>query len=439
MGSPETSYGNAGGNRAPPSLNRGETVEPQSPKRSEGGYGWVVVAVSPILLSIGMGSLSSMSVFLVPLTGALGWSRAATTFGYQAGNLSLGLGGVAMGWLADRYPVRRIALFGAAVIGLSYFMLSRQHSLWEFYLYFCLLNGVGGATFYAPLVANAGNWFSEGKGTALGIVTAGQALGQGLIPYVASLLISAYGWREAYFLLGVGSLALALPLVALLRTAPSLQAAWAARSGGPAAEDEGPYPLPCWAVISWLGCAAIFCCITMATPLVHLVALAQDKGIAPDRAARLLLALFVTGVFGRLAYGGLADKLGPLRTYMLASAWQTALVFGFTMLDSLAGLSVYAALWALGYAGVITSLIVCVRSLTPLRQRGLAVGVVSLGGWIGMGLGGVQGGYFFDLRGNYTQAFANAALAGVVNLIVLAALWFTLRRREAALVPAVVS
>jgi len=412
-------------------------MDKQSPNGSEGGYGWVVVAVSPILLAISSGSANTMSVFLVPLTEAMGWSRAATAFGYQAGTLCLGLGGIAMGWLADRYPVRRIALFGVVVVGLSYFMLSRQNSLWEFYLYFCLLNGFGGGALFAPLLANVGNWFTDSKGTALGIVTAGQALGQGLLPYVARLFISAYGWREAYFLLGAGSLALALPLVALLRTAPSLQAVWAARSGGHPAADEGRYPLPSWAVISWLGFAAIFCCITMSTPLVHLVALAQDKGIAADRAARLLLALFVTGVFGRLAYGGLADRLGPLRSYMLASAWQTALVFGFTMLDSLAGLSVYAALWALGYSGVMVSLVVSVRALTPLRQRGLGVGVVSLFGWIGMGLGGEQGGFFFDLTGNYTQAFANAALAGVVNLTVLAALWFTLRRREAAFVPAI--
>jgi MFS family permease len=299
------------------------------------------------------------------------------------------------------------------------------------------LNGFGGAAFFAPLLSNVGNWFSENKGTALGIVTAGQALGQGLVPYVASLLIAAYGWREAYFLLGVGSLGIALPLIPLLRTAPSMLAAWASDAKGAAPADEGRYPLPSWAVMLWIGSAAVFCCITMATPLVHLVALAQDKGIAPDRAARLLLALFVTGVFGRLAYGGLADRMGPLRSYMFASAWQTAMVFGFTMLDSLAWLSVYAALFALGYSGVMTSLIVCVRALTPLRQRGLAVGIVTLFGWIGMGLGGVQGGFFYDLTGNYTLAFGNAAVAGVVNLAILAALGLTLRRRESALVPAV--
>jgi MFS family permease len=170
---------------------------------------------------------------------------------------------------------------------------------------------------------------------------------------------------------------------------------------------------------------------------VHLVALAQDKGIPADKAPLLLLSLFVTALFGRLLYGGLADKAGPLVTYIAASAWQTVMVFGFPLVDSFAWLFVYSAIFAMGFAGVMTSLIICVRALTPLRQRGFAVGVVTLFGWIGMGLGGFQGGLFYDLTGNYSQAFANAGFAGVVNLAILGALWFTLRRRASLTPPQV--
>jgi MFS family permease len=187
--------------------------------------------------------------------------------------------------------------------------------------------------------------------------------------------------------------------------------------------------------MAWLGMAAVFCCITMSTPLVHLVALAMDQGIPADRAALLPLSLFVTALFGRLLYGGLADRAGPIVTYIVASAGQTIMVFGFTLIDSFAGLFVYSALFALGYSGVMTSLLVSARTLTPVRRRGLAVGVVTLFGWIGMGLGGLQGGLFFDLTGNYTVAFANAGIAGIVNLAILAGLWLTVQRRM-ALAPA---
>jgi len=57
--------------------------------------------------------------------------------------------------------------------------------------------------------------------------------------------------------------------------------------------------------------------------------------------------------------------------------------------------------------------------------------------WLGHGIGGYQGGFFFDMTGTYTLTYANAALAGVINLIVVGALYITVnRRRAAAAVPA---
>ncbi len=53
-----------------------------------------------------------------------------------------------------------------------------------------------------------------------------------------------------------------------------------------------------------------------------------------------------------------------------------------------------------------------------------------------MGLGGWQGGFFFDLTGTYTVSYANAALAGVVNLIILGMLTFRVKRfNQAETVP----
>lgn len=49
---------------------------------------------------------------------------------------------------------------------------------------------------------------------------------------------------------------------------------------------------------------------------------------------------------------------------------------------------------------------------------------------------GRVGGYFFDLTGNYTVFYANAALAGMVNLIIVGSLYFTLSRRKLTVSPA---
>jgi MFS family permease len=193
------------------------------------------------------------------------------------------------------------------------------------------------------------------------------------------------------------------------------------------------FPLSPGRSIAVLAVAAVFCCITMATPLIHVVALASDRGLAPEAAARVLLVLFATGVLGRICFGRLADRTGPLPAYMLASLWQTALVYWFTRLHSPGAFYALAAVWGFGYAGVMTCLVYCAQHFVPAHRTGVATGVVGMCGWLGMGLGGWQGGVLFDLTGDYTQSFANAALAGIVNLSLLTLLLVARVRGQRAL------
>ena len=66
----------------------------------------------------------------------------------------------------------RIALAGAVFLGLAYLLLARQSALWQFYLLYCLMGGLGTAAFMAPLLANVGKWFERNRGMAIGFATA---------------------------------------------------------------------------------------------------------------------------------------------------------------------------------------------------------------------------------------------------------------------------
>jgi MFS family permease len=399
---------------------------------SEERYGWVMVAVAAIFLGAGNGSLVTISVFLAPLTAEFGWLRGETAFAYMAGAISVGFGGLVMGYLADRFSTRWVVLVGAIALGMSYLLLAHQTSLWQFYLFYCLMGGLGTAAFFAPLIANVGSWFDQHKGLAIGIITAGQALGQGIVPFVAGYLIASSGWREAYTTLGIVSLVLLIPLASLVRTPPDrTEAPTATSQEGPSASHVADRIAP-HIVVSWLSATAIFCCICMATPAIHVVALAQDMGIDAKSAASVLSLLYVAGVFGRITFGKVADHIGGIRAYLLASASQTVLVFWFAQMPSLVGFYVLAVLFGLANSGVMTCLMVCVRERIPLHRRGVAVGMVTLFAWIGMGLGGFQGGFFFDLTRNYTASYANAAVSGVVNLMIFGSFAYYINRQRMA-------
>jgi MFS family permease len=395
-----------------------------------------MVAVTAVFTGMGNGSLFTISVFLKPLIAELGWLRGSTAFGYTAGAISAGLGGIAMGYLSDRFSPRPVVLGGALCLGAAYLLLARQTALWQFYLFYCLLGGLGTGAFYAPLNANVGNWFERHKGLALGVTTAGQALGMGVVPFVARLLISAVGWRGAYTILGIAVLALLVPLSLLVRPPPGQAAAVRAARGGGAGKAAQRHPLPPALIVLWLSVAVVFCCICMAMPMVHAVALAQDQGIKAERAAGILLLLFVGGFFGRIFFGKAADHIGGVWAYWLASAGQTALVFWFTQLTSLAALNLLAVFFGFMYGGVITSLVIALRELTPPHRRAVSLGIVMLFSGIGMGTGGFQGGFFFDLTGGYTLSFANAAGSGILNLAIVGALIMVIARRTPRPVPA---
>ncbi|HSM20085.1 MAG TPA: MFS transporter, partial [Hyphomicrobiales bacterium] len=90
----------------------------------------------------------------------------------------------------------------------------------------------------------------------------------------------------------------------------------------------------------------------------------------------------------------------------------------------------FAPLYGFGYAGVMTGILITTRALTPASRRASATGIILAFAWLGHGVGGYQGGLFFDLTGTYTLSFANAAFAGVLNLLIVGSLFLVVRRRS---------
>ncbi len=419
--------------RRVPENNQKIQMDQESPPGLESRYAWMIVVISSVLMGMGAGALVSISVFLKPVIAEFGWLRAETALAYTAGAIAMGIGGIVMGYLSDRYTTRRVALSGIVFLGVSLVLLGTQTSLWQFYVFYCLMGGLGAAALDAPLLANVGTWFERNKGLALGVATAGRSLGQGLVPFLGGLLIAAYGWRHAYLILGALSLAILAPLAWWVRSPPGLEAAKTAARATSASAQRNAFPVEPWVAVAWLSVAAVFCCLCMGTPMVHSVALARDVGIDEKSAAGIILLIYVSGFFGRIFFGKIADHIGGIRAYLTASFIQTAFVFWFTQLDSLMSFYVLAVLFGFGMSGVMTCLIVSVREMTPVYMRGTSTGTVFLTAWIGMGVGGYQGGYFFDLSSAYVIPYANAAGAGLVNLAIVASLLFYFTKRKAEL------
>ena len=393
---------------------------------TEHRYGWIIVAVSTVALALGFGAGGTVSVFIKPFEQEFGWLRADTSMAYTAHTIGAALGGLVWGRLADRIGARRIAFAGAIAMSVGLAALKWQSALWALYLLYFGIGALGFAGLFAPLLALTGLWFDARKGLAIGIVTAGGAIGQGIVPYLAQMLITAFGWPNAALCIGAGYFVALVPLMFLLRPPP--MAGSVGGSGGH--PDQNLWGLPHAITIPWLAFAGLFCCICMAVPLVHLVPLGIDLGCSPQTAASLLLSLMTAGVFGRLFFGWLADRIGGLPAYFIASLAQTSVVFWFTQTKDIAMLFQLSVLFGFGFAGVMTCLLICAREAAPLRLSATAMAIVSTAGWLGMGLGSYQAGALYDITASYLLSYANAAIAGGLNLVVVVALaWYRHQRK----------
>jgi predicted MFS family arabinose efflux permease len=140
----------------------------------------------------------------------------------------------------------------------------------------------------------------------------------------------------------------------------------------------------------------------------------------------------LSATVGRVCFGTVADRIGYLPSYALASAIQTACVVAYPVLGDGASLMALSALFGFGFAGNMTCLILCVRETVAASRFGGALGAVMLVAWAGMGVGGYAGGVLFDTFGSYALSFGLAGAAGALNLMAILAL-ATIRRRAAAL------
>jgi MFS family permease len=393
---------------------------------SEPNYGWVMVAVTFVLTGLAFGGMASVGVFLKPLVAEFGWSRGAVSAGYTTIALSSAATGIGWGFLSDRIGARRPALIAIVAMATALLLLSLQTSLWQFYAICFVYGAFGHSAASVPLYANVGYWFTRNKGLAMGAMAAGGAMGQGVIPFVARLLISEFDWQTAYMLMGAGYLAIGLPVAMLVRDAPARVAARAGEGS-----DATEVPLAPGEVVAWISAAAIFCCSCMSVPIVHVVSLVSDRGFGPEQAASVLLVLMVAGTLGRVLGGKVADMVGALQAYMMMSFAQTALVLWFPYIPGLSGTYVLAALFGIAYSGVMAGLLICMRAMVPARLAGRAMGIGGFFGWLGMGFGGFQGGLVYDLTGTYSWSFGAAALAGVINLAILTAFYLRIQRRRA--------
>src|SRR5580658_5954964 len=90
-----------------------------SPPSIEGRASWLAAAVTLAILSFSYGSPLLIVVGLKPIQAYLGTDRSVVALAGSLVWVGTGIGGIPMGWLADRIGIRATIAIGTIMIGLG--------------------------------------------------------------------------------------------------------------------------------------------------------------------------------------------------------------------------------------------------------------------------------------------------------------------------------
>ena len=401
-------------------VERGRTAQADS---IETPYAWKRLMAALALSTIGGVGLWSSVVVLPAIQAEFAVARGDASTPYSATMIAFALGGVLMGRLADRRGIIVPVVIGGIALSAGYMLASMAPNLWLFVAAQALLIGfLGSSPTFGPLLADTSQWFDRNRGVAIGICASGNYLAGTLWPPLLQHAVAAYGWRDAYFGVGVLCLLTVLPLsYALRRPTP--------RSPAPVAEAAGgPAPLSRQALMQGLLTLAGFtCCLAMAMPQVHIVAYCGDLGYGVARGSEMLAVMLGAGVISRLASGWISDRIGGAMTLLIGTGMQALTLMFYLPFDGLASLYVVSALFGLSQGGIVPSYAMIIREHFPANEAGARVGLVMMATVVGMAVGGWMSGVIFDLTSSYKAAFLNGIAWNLVNLVI--AIWVLRRPR----------
>lgn len=339
--------------------------------------------------------------------------------------LGFGVGGMIIGRLVDRFGIVKPLMIATVLLTLSFFAAARAPSFAIFAGLHAVIGACGCAAVFSPLLADISRWFVVRRGFAIAICASGNYLAGTIWPPFMEYTISSSGWQATYDAFAWMSILCMLPLLAILTRRPPDHSA-EVPSGGSAGSPKS-LGLSSIQLTALLCGAGVGCCMAMAMPQAHVLALTVDLGFSPAHGAEMLSLMFGCGVISRLAFGWLSDRIGGLATLLLSSMLQCLSLMIFLPAQGLYALYVASALFGLFQGGIVPCYALIVREYFPAREAGFRTGIVVFATLVGMAFGGWLSGVIYDWQGDYTLAFVNSIGWNLLNIAVIGMLWLKAR------------
>ena len=398
---------------------------PETPPRFF--YGYFVVGAAFIIMIVSWGLYIVFGVFFNSFLDEFGWTRAVTSGAYSLSSITGGLVGIVMGGLTDRFGPRLVVTFCGILLGAGYFLMSQVDAVWQLYLFYGVIIGIGMSGLWVPLLSTVARWFTGRRSLMTGIVVSGLTIGQMIGPLVISRLIAEYQWRKSYMILGIAVFVIVVLAAQFLKRRPGTVEKLAddLNEEQPEKNNNVSQGFSLKEAIRtsqfWLVAIVFFCFGYIAYGMtVHMVPHITRLGISDINAANVLAVNGGIGIVGNFVLGGLVgDRIGNRKAFIIGFILSTAALVWLVPVRELWMLYLFAAVFGLGLGSMGTSESPLVARLFGLTSHGLIYGVMGLGFTIGGAVGPVMIGYICDVTESYQSAFIVCAALGIIGLILM--------------------
>ncbi len=392
-------------------------------------YGYFIVAAAFIILTVIWGSYYAFGVFFKPMLTEFGWTRAMVSGAASLAMIMNGLIAVAMGSLTDRIGPRVVMTTCGLLLGIGFFLMSQVNTVWQLYLFYGIIIGIGMGGSFIPLASTIARWFVDKRAFMTGIIVAGVGIGALVGPPVTVRLISAYGWRGSYMIMGCLIFVAVVLAAQFIKKDPSYMGLTAYGEEKEPQEKvltnkripekmdlslgEAVYTGRFWALSGVFFCFG-FCLHSI---MIHIVPHTSELGFSPAVAANILAVVGGTSILGKVLFGYIGDYIGSRNLLIVSFILMSSALLWLLSANVMWMLFVFSAAFGFAYGGSVVTHSPLVAELFGLSSLGVIMGASGLGIMLGGAAGPLLTAHIFDITGSYQSAFMICSVLGTIGVL----------------------
>ena len=388
-------------------------------------YGYVIVSACFILEMVMFGSRCSFGVFIKPLTAEFDWNRALVSGAFSISTLMMGLSGILMGWLNDRAGPRLVMTLCGVLVGAGMILMFWMNSVWQFYLFYSVILGLGMGGIFTPQMSTITRWFVTRRNVMTSLLVVGGGLGGMIGPPLITWLIYTYNWRDAFLFVGIVVFVLIILAAQFLKRDPSQMGQIPYQKGNENRRkaltvveelslEQALHTRKFWMFACMMFCFG-FCLMTI---FVHIVPLAMDRGISAISAAIILTVMSMATTAGSLVVGLITDKIGTRIPLVICLCLLSGVMLLLLPVTSALVLGIFVVVMSLGCGGLGVLEVTIVAELFGLKSNGVILGAIEFLHVLGGALGAFIAGLVFDITGNYQWILLICTVLSIAAVII---------------------